>query len=340
MSSKNNHIIQQRFLQKLKEIIPPNYSLVDELADLLQISTDSAYRRIRGETAVSMDEVVKLCLHYKIPLGLLGADQTDGVTFNYKLVSDDTASFRSYLAKLFADLQKIRSADNKQVIYGAADVPLFHHFNYPEQAAFKVFYWLNSVSNLPTLEGKKFSLSIIPEDILELGKQVFEVYRDIPSIEIWTEESANSTIKQIDYYWEAGLFERQEDAVLVVEQLSEMMKDIQQMAKQGSKNLTTTPSKKKDGERDNFQLYYSEIQIGNNNILVKVGDTKVNYLRHQTFNYMYTTNTKFCNDTEAWLSNMIRKSILISDVSERLRYQFFRKIQKRVDQLMEKIKNG
>ncbi|OJJ22585.1 hypothetical protein BKI52_07860 [marine bacterium AO1-C] len=338
MASKNNHIIQQRFLQKLKEIIPPNYSLVDELADLLQISTDSAYRRIRGETAVSMDEVVKLCQHYKIPLGLLGADQADGVTFNYKLVSDDTASFRDYLTKLLADLQKIKSADTKEVIYGAADVPLFHHFNYPEQAAFKVFYWLNSVSNLPTLEGKTFTPDIIPEDILELAKKVFETYRDIPSIEIWTEESANSTIKQIDYYWEAGLFERQDDAVLVVEQLADMLKAIQQMAKQSNKTLDNPP-KKREGEKDNFQMYYSEIQIGNNNILVQVGDTKVNYLRHQTFNYMYTTNTKFCNETELWLSNMIRKSILISGVSEKQRYQFFKKIQKNVDNLLEKVKS-
>ncbi len=338
MASKNNHIIQQRFLQKLKEIIPSNYSLVDELADLLQISTDSAYRRIRGETAVSMDEVVKLCQHYKIPLGLLGADQADGVTFNYKLVSDDTASFREYLTKLLADLQKIKSADTKEVIYGAADVPLFHHFNYPEQAAFKVFYWLNSVSNLPTLEGKSFTMDIIPEDILELGKKVFETYRDIPSIEIWTEESANSTIKQIDYYWEAGLFEKQDDAVLVVEQLADMLSAIQQMAKQSNKNLEA-PVKKKEGEKDNFQVYYSEIQIGNNNILVQVGDTKVNYLRHQTFNYMYTTNTKFCNETELWLSNMIRKSTLISGVSEKQRYQFFKKIQKNVDRLLEKVKS-
>jgi hypothetical protein len=337
MSSKNNHVIQQRFLQKLKKIIPSNYSLVDELADLLQISTDSAYRRIRGETAVSMDEVVRLCQHYKIPLGLLGADQTDGVTFNYKLVSEETESFKEYLTKLLADLQKIKSADPKQVIYAAADVPLFHHFNYPEQTAFKFFYWLNSVSNLPELDGKPFTPDVIPQELIELGKQVYDVYCDIPSIEIWTEESANSTIKQIDYYWEAGLFERQEDAVLVVEQLAEMLKDIQQMAKQGNKNLDA-PTATKKGEQENFLLYHSEIQIGNNNILVQVGDTKVNYLRHQTFNYMYTTNTKFCTETEAWMSNLISKSILISGVSEKQRYQFFKGIQKNVAQLLAKVK--
>lgn len=339
MSSKSNHIIQQRFLQKLKEIIPPNYSLVDELADLLQVSTDSAYRRIRGETAVSMDEVVKLCQHYKIPLGLLGADATDGVTFNYRLVSDHTQSFKDYLTKLLADLQKIKSAEPKQVIYAAADVPLFHHFNYPEQAAFKFFYWLNSVSNLPTLDGKAFTPSIIPEELMELGKQVYDVYCDIPSIEIWTEESAHSTMKQIDYYWEAGLFERQEDAVLVVEQLAEMLKDIQQMAKRGTKKQEAPVTRKKDGEKDNFIMYHSEIQIGNNNILVQVGDTKVNYLRHQTFNYLYTTNTKFCNETEVWLSNMIRKSVLISGVSEKQRYQFFKGIQKNVADLLAKVKS-
>ena len=41
--------LQSRFFQELKSIIPPYSSLVDEIAELLQVSMDSAYRRIRGE---------------------------------------------------------------------------------------------------------------------------------------------------------------------------------------------------------------------------------------------------------------------------------------------------
>ena len=58
--------VQLQFLRKIEDIIPSNSSLVYELSDVLEISIDSAYRRIRGETALSIVDVIKLCDHFKI----------------------------------------------------------------------------------------------------------------------------------------------------------------------------------------------------------------------------------------------------------------------------------
>lgn len=41
--------LQQHFFDHIKERLPTHLSLVDEVAELLSISNDSAYRRIRGE---------------------------------------------------------------------------------------------------------------------------------------------------------------------------------------------------------------------------------------------------------------------------------------------------
>ena len=43
--------------QRVQESIPPHCSLVDELSELLKISNDSVYRRLRNETILSIDEV-------------------------------------------------------------------------------------------------------------------------------------------------------------------------------------------------------------------------------------------------------------------------------------------
>ena len=53
----NDLHIQVSFLNMVKEKTDPHVSFVDELADLLSISKDSAYRRLRGETLLSFEEI-------------------------------------------------------------------------------------------------------------------------------------------------------------------------------------------------------------------------------------------------------------------------------------------
>ena len=54
--------IQQLFFQKIKENMPAHLSFVDDIAEVLEISNDSVYRRIRFEKPISMEEVGKQML--------------------------------------------------------------------------------------------------------------------------------------------------------------------------------------------------------------------------------------------------------------------------------------
>ena len=70
MTSSNS--IQSVFLEQIRAKLAPNLSFSDELAEILSISRDSAYRRIRGETVLSLDEAKILCNRYDVSLdGLL-----------------------------------------------------------------------------------------------------------------------------------------------------------------------------------------------------------------------------------------------------------------------------
>ena len=60
--------IQNQLFNQIKDRLPENLSLVDEIADLLEISNDSAYRRIRGDKALEFEELGKLAKHFKISL--------------------------------------------------------------------------------------------------------------------------------------------------------------------------------------------------------------------------------------------------------------------------------
>ena len=52
--------IQTAIFQAIKHRLPENYSFVHEIAELLGISYDSAYRRIRGDKPLTLDELILL----------------------------------------------------------------------------------------------------------------------------------------------------------------------------------------------------------------------------------------------------------------------------------------
>jgi len=322
---------QIRFFQQIRLLAKGIFSFADELAEVLQVSPDSVYRRLRGETALTVDELLKICRYYQVSPDILNVSENGAVNFQYNLLQTEE-DFAHYLQSFCDSLRLlVKAGKHAQVIYAADDVPIFHHFQFPEHSAFKMYFWMKSVLNISSLAGQRFSPEMFRPGLLALGKEMYELYCQIPSIEIWTEESANSTLNQLLYCWESGLFERQRDAELILEQTHALVDLVQRQAETSSKQLDVR-------QGGDFSMYHAEIQIGNNCVLVKAGPQQTVYLRHQTFNTLRTSNPNFCRETEQWLQNEIRKSLPISGVAEKQRYQFFQKIKQKIDRLAGKLR--
>ena len=59
---------QNRLFEIIKTKIPKNKRLPDEVEELLGVCSDSAYRRIRGETELSFSELVKICEKFDLSI--------------------------------------------------------------------------------------------------------------------------------------------------------------------------------------------------------------------------------------------------------------------------------
>lgn len=334
MAEKEKISKQKQFFSKIEDIIPATTSMVNELVDLLDISMDSAYRRLRGETSLTLDEVVVLCNHYKISFDSFIALESGNVSFNYTLMDEGLASFAKYHESLLNDLKIIRAAKQKLITYACEDIPVFHNISLGPVAKFKMFYWMKSIMNTPEFESQQFDPSLIPEEFIARAREIYELYCLIPSVEIWTDTTVQSTVKQIEFYWESGMFKSQEDALEVCQSLKEEMDIVQKQAERSTKYLK--PGVPPEYE-NNYELYFSEIEITNNCVFVNLGETRTVYLGHLSFNTMSTSNAGYCAETEQWLENLKRKSTLISGIAIKHRYQFFRSAIKFVDELVERI---
>jgi hypothetical protein len=333
MKAKTQDSIQAEFVKTLKALIPAEISLADTLADLLGISTDSAYRRLRCETDFTLEEIYKIAGRYYISVDSVFSHKSDTVTCNYTTLTDSEENLEKYLNGLCQQLHSINAFEDKKIIYAAEEMPIMHSFFNKELTAFKLFYWQRSVLNLPHYQGKKFAFDIVSPALMKIAEEIHAEYMSIPAIEIWTDETILTVVRQVEFYYESGAFAGKEDALRVLENVKKLADNLNTAAEQEQK---ISKSNRPGGS---YHLYNSDLVIGTNCIHVMAGSNNFSYISFNTMNSLTTANQVFCKEIEHWMKNLIKKSTLISGSAEKQRFQFFRNMHKHIDNSMEKIRN-
>lgn len=324
---------QELFIELLKQSVPANIKLAEELSQILNISPDSSYRRIRGETDMSLNEAIKLSKHFDLPLEAITNNQNNGVTFRINHLSEDESSFSGYLNQLIDDLEWITRFDRGEVIYAAEDLPVFYNFYFPQLARFKMSYWTKSIQNVTTMQGKKVEDVVIPQEWAEKAGRIGELFLQLNSTDLWSEDTIKSVLRQISFYWEAGFFVERSTALAVVDQLAGLIEMIQKQSEIGKKYVVS----KGQFLNTNYTLYVSDLMIGNNCVFLKAQEKTASYIGYNTYNYMRTTNASFNNEAYAWLQNLITKATLISNVAEKARNQFFKQNFNQIEDLRKLV---
>jgi hypothetical protein len=316
----DNTQTQQLFFNHIKSKLPLHLSFVDEVAELLDISTDSAYRRIRGEKMIGLDEIQILCNKYQISLDELLHIQSNAVVFTGNRVSYPEFGFDKYLRDLVSNLELFCKLPNPHLSYVSKDIPIFHFMHFPELSAFKFFFWKRTILGYPDLARQQFNGEESDEETARSARRIIELYMQIPSTEIWIEESINITIKQIEFYRSSNIFTNKHILLKVYLQLEELMIHLELQAEVGRKFLHGQAASLNGAP---FNIYTNECLIGDNTIFVEAGERQITFINHNGLNFMGTQDKGFCEYTKKNLQNTIKKSTHISVVGEKERSMFF-----------------
>ena len=311
---------QEFLFQRIKELLPPHVSLVDAVAETLHISSDSAYRRIRGETPMVLDEVKELCQFYKISLDQLLDVKTGSVLFQNVRVDIHNYSYETYLKELHKQLQYIDSFIQKEIIYLSKDIALFHNFYFDPLIAFRYFFWMKTIIQKPEFSDRQFELNCISNELKELSKELAKAYNKIPSIEILNTESINSVISQVEFYKDSGYFASAADIKTVYESLEASILHLKNQVELGCKFM---PDENPLTKKNNFKFFYNRVMLGDNTIMVITDKVRTAFLNYDVLNYMFTRDETFCGTCFDQLQNLIKRSTLISQTSEKQRNIFF-----------------
>jgi hypothetical protein len=315
--------LQQFLFQQIKAKIPDNLSFVHEIADLLELSYDSAYRRIRGEKELSMEELYRLGGKFEISLDALLGLQSDHVVFRKFALSPGEFYIKDWLLRIQEDIKRIHMARDKEIIYAAKDPPVFHYFHFPEIAAFKFFFWEKTIYDFPEYENQLFRIDNVNPEIVEIGNNILRSAVKIPTAEIWNEDTFRILMRQIEYYWVSGYFEKKDDMVNLLDKLEKWVLHIRKQAECGFKFLYGQPA---EGIPDSFTMYENEVVLNDNAIFVRIGEQMATYLTFNLISLLVTQDEDFCRNIGQHMRLLMKKSNLISASGEKERNRFFNKL--------------
>jgi hypothetical protein len=323
---------------KIFELILSRYArkadAVDALEQVLNLGKDPVYRRLRGDTFLSPQELSTLAQHYRISIDALIMGQSDNVVCNFNAFSRQVNDFTDYLSNFIADLEQVRRLPNPHFFYASVEIPVLTYNLLPELISFKLYIWGRTTWNLPFLRQRPFDFDLITAPVLRLSQTLLDQYIALNSTELWSLNIVDNTLAQIEYHVYSGGFADPRDALLLCEKMIEWAGHMKNVAAAGKKFKIGEKPENGFGE---LNLYHNELVHTNNTALITSDTAKIIYSAYCNPNFIKSTDARLCDYTEAWFGHVIAKSSPISTNAEKTRDWFFRELTKKIERVKQRI---
>lgn len=295
-------------------------SLIDEIATVLNVSYDAAHRRISQKSKFSMEEAVALCAHYGLSM--------DGLfTGNAKVIVEKTAEIRSladmeaYLKQSAKNISSFTGMTGAKMYYSAKDIPLFYTVGGTLISKFKLYVWLNLLSG--TQQQEAFEQFTVTHSLAEYGEALRKVYHALEVHEIWNDTTINSSLQQVHYYFKAGLLSLP-NALLLLDDLDAIL----QTAENRCCNGTNT-----------YHLYYNELLILNNNVLITADRQQALFVPYTMLGYFITADDATCANALSFFKQQVKNSMALNSSGTRERKIFFNRAAQKIALYRQRMQN-
>ncbi|WP_430815542.1 hypothetical protein [Carboxylicivirga sp. RSCT41] len=285
---------------------------------------------MRNEKPLTIDEAFLLCKHFNCSLDNLVDEDKRFMTFKHFYVGPGAFDKKLWLSFIDARLQQISKSKEKQIIYAAKDPPIFQYLQFSEISAFKFFFWEKTLFHARDLEGKKFRVDWLEPEIVTTCKAISSCALQIPTIEIWNEDTFRILLRQIEYYWISGYFESETDFISLIDSIETWLNHNKKQAELGIKYLY---GHKPHGIENSYTLYENEIVLNDNTISVIQDNRSSVFMTYNVLGLLQSTDETFCKNIQEFQKILISKANLISQVGEKERNRFFNKLYLAVENL-------
>ena len=315
--------VHNGLISALKTQIPSGENPANMLKDLLSISKEGAYRRLRGEIQLTLEEAIILAKKLEISIdNLIETNGEDKKTFHIYLFEKDsyTEEYHKMLIDIMNSYLYIKSDPECYNYYVGKIFPLILYFKYKEFSKFAFFKWIYLVRG--NIKYTTFAdLNVTPE--LENLRQPFmDAAMEIPTTYILNDDMFTSIAKDLKYYYTIKLLTK-EDTEILKEQILMLIDDMEEIAVKG---MYKTGAKVSIYVTESyFDITYTHIK-GNGIEACGIGIYGLNFLS--------CMNKQIVNNHKTWIESLIKYSTLISQSGESKRITFFNRQREKINNIV------
>lgn len=299
--------------ERLQQAIGFRKNINVELADMLNLSVESVYRRFRGEASFTLDELWIITNQLQIDLSsVLSSGNT--IPVSYTPFYADSFKVERHIASFESTLKML--AENGCTLHSlSCDVPLFRIFGYKSLAAFKLFYWENLIEPDSNDDNHTFHRY---GDKSGLFMRLHEWYNKTHVQEVWTKNTLNGTLDQIEYFCDCGQIPDAQDVFDIYNDLIQLVDDLfNQSDRKGWKT----------------ELFIYELSLNNNSFFVQHEHNCMQLnIAINGFNALNCQDERLLKEYRRWLDVVYSRSYKISGQSRRLRYDLLTKFKQQIKQ--------
>ncbi|SEC83882.1 hypothetical protein SAMN04489761_3732 [Tenacibaculum sp. MAR_2009_124] len=313
-------MFQKLLFAKIQEGLQSK-SLNEEIAKVLDISYDAAHRRTSMKSKISLDEAVLLANYFDLSLDSLTGEAYSGyVSMEKTSEINNEMNLEEYFRNSYEALASIVNNIGFQILYSAKDIPLFHLLRSEELCRFKIYVWLKLLDK--NFRNKSFNEFYPKLSTIQSANKLADIYNHVSVSEIWDVTTVNSTLKQIHFYYKASQI-NYEEAIKLCDSLKELIDEIS----------TRVVSKKQE-----FNVYYNELLLMNNNVLVFNENQQMLFVPNTMLSYFKISDKETCMEAKKYFDKQIMHSKLLNASGEKEQNQFYNKVMKKIEALAQLIK--
>lgn len=316
MNKANNYLIDQ-----IKQRI--DGSPADILADILPLSKEAIYRRLRGEVLFSLDEAVIVARELNISLDTIGTKEDNFCTFELTMPPFETDAAKAYVESIKKLTNIIEEYKQEGVMFYQIRPSLPPQFVWGYDNLLKFYYlrWLYLARGLEPFV-KQFASIALPDTLLDGIAKFVPIMNSFDTTILLSELAFEYLLKEINHFHSLNILNK-DDIILITNDLHVFINDLEKLTAKGQRP-----------EGNKFNIYLIDSIQDSTFGFTEGAKKEIAYVKLIDVNQGITENKTIYNMFRRAFYDMKDYATLISESGSVKRTAFFAKQRALVDEFI------
>jgi len=298
--------------------------VLNTLMTSLYIKKGAAYKRLNGDTALTVQEMAVIAEHFGLSIDTaLGSSQF--LSFEHPFMDHNTSidfldRYAFYLKPLLSNM------GDSQLTYMANEIPIFYYFSHKY-----IFNFLLGIWNHLHWDEERMAIKenhSINSQMEHLRGEISNYYESHPVTEIWNSNMLSNLYQQILFCITIRAFADQRFVTSLTDDIELLINRMQQLAGTGQKSAHAD---------SNITIYLNEFGNYQNLALYSSEKFSTTFMGFDMPHFIVSYNDQFYDFANSWITKIKKRSILISSEGYQFRELFFLKMNKDFEEFKDRV---